>query len=106
MLDAEKQVEILKRNVVDLVSEEELLERIKKKGRLRVKLGVDPSRPDLHLGHAVVLRKLREFQNFGHTVILIIGDFTARIGDPSGRSKTRPMLSKEEVQRNAQTYAE
>ncbi len=106
MLDAEKQVEILKRNVVDLVSEEELLERIKKKGRLRVKLGVDPSRPDLHLGHAVVLRKLREFQNFGHTVILIIGDFTARIGDPSGRSKMRPMLSKEEVQRNAQTYAE
>ncbi|MCD6462514.1 MAG: tyrosine--tRNA ligase [Thermotogae bacterium] len=105
-MDAEKQVEILKRNVVDLVSEEELLERIKKKGRLRVKLGVDPSRPDLHLGHAVVLRKLREFQNFGHTVILIIGDFTARIGDPSGRSKTRPMLSKEEVQRNAQTYAE
>jgi len=106
MLDAEKQVKILKRNVVDLVSEEELLERIRKKGRLRVKLGVDPSRPDLHLGHAVVLRKLREFQNFGHTVVLIIGDFTARIGDPSGRSKTRPMLSKEEVQRNAQTYAE
>jgi len=106
MLDAEKQVEILKRNVVDLVSEKELLERIKRKGRLRVKLGVDPSRPDLHLGHAVVLRKLREFQNFGHTVILIIGDFTARIGDPSGRSKMRPMLSKEEVQRNAQTYAE
>lgn len=102
----EEQVKLLKRNVVDLVSEGELLERIREKGRLRVKLGVDPSRPDLHLGHAVVLRKLREFQDLGHTVVLIIGDFTARIGDPSGRSETRPMLSKEEVLENAKTYQE
>ncbi|ACM22369.1 MULTISPECIES: tyrosine--tRNA ligase [Thermotoga] len=102
----EEQVKILKRNVVDLVSEEELLDRIRRKGKLRVKLGVDPSRPDLHLGHAVVLRKLREFQDLGHTVVLIIGDFTARIGDPSGRNETRPMLTKEEVLENAKTYQE
>jgi len=102
----EKQLEILKRNVVDLVSEEELLERLKEGRPLRVKLGVDPSRPDLHLGHAVVLRKLRQFQDLGHRVVLIIGDFTARIGDPSGRSVTRPMLTKEEVLENAKTYQE
>ena len=104
-LKPEDQLKVLKRNVVDLVSEEELVDRIKRKGRLRVKLGVDPSRPDLHLGHAVVLRKLRQFQELGHTVVLIIGDFTGRIGDPSGRSKTRPMLSKEELVENAGTYA-
>ena len=105
-MEPEKQLEILKRNVVDLVSEEELLERLKEERPLRVKLGVDPSRPDLHLGHAVVLRKLRQFQDLGHKVILIIGDFTARIGDPSGRSVTRPMLTKEEVLENARTYQE
>jgi len=105
-MEPEKQLEILKRNVVDLVSEEELLERLKEGRPLRVKLGVDPSRPDLHLGHAVVLRKLRQFQDLGHKVILIIGDFTARIGDPSGRSITRPMLTKEEVLENAKTYQE
>ena len=105
-MEPEKQLEILKRNVVDLVSEEELLERLKEGRPLRVKLGVDPSRPDLHLGHAVVLRKLRQFQDPGHRVVLIIGDFTARIGDPSGRSVTRPMLTKEEVLENAKTYQE
>ena len=105
-LEPEKQLEILKKNAVDLVSESELLEKLKEKRPLRVKLGVDPSRPDLHLGHAVVLRKLKEFQDLGHHVILIIGDFTARIGDPSGRNSTRPMLSEEEVKKNANTYAE
>ncbi|KAF2958881.1 tyrosine--tRNA ligase [Thermotoga sp. Ku-13t] len=105
-MEPEKQLEILKKNVVDLVSEEELLDKLKRKKRLRVKLGVDPSRPDLHLGHAVVLFKLREFQELGHRVVLIIGDFTAQIGDPSGRDSTRPMLSEEEVKKNAQTYAE
>ncbi|AEH51909.1 tyrosine--tRNA ligase [Pseudothermotoga thermarum] len=105
-MQPEKQVEYLTRNVVDLVSREELLERIRTKGQLRVKLGVDPSRPDLHLGHAVVLFKLREFQDLGHHVILIIGDFTAMIGDPSGRNTTRPMLSEEEVKENAKTYQE
>ncbi len=106
MVSPEEQLEILKRNVDELISEEELLERLKKGRPLRVKLGVDPSRPDLHLGHAVVLRKLREFQDLGHTVVLIIGDFTARIGDPSGRSKTRPMLSAQEAKENAISYQE
>lgn len=96
----------IKRNCVDLISEEDLKERLKESRPLRVKLGVDPSRPDLHLGHAVVLRKLREFQDLGHQVVLIIGDFTARIGDPSGKSKTRPMLSMEEVKENAISYQE
>lgn len=105
-MEPEKQLEILKKNVVDLVNEEELLDKLKRKKQLRVKLGVDPSRPDLHLGHAVVLFKLRQFQELGHKVVLIIGDFTAQIGDPSGRDSTRPMLSEEEVKRNAQTYAE
>jgi len=91
---------------MDLVTEEELMEKLKENRPLRVKLGVDPSRPDLHLGHLVVLRKLREFQDMGHTVVLIIGDFTARIGDPSGRSQIRPMLSAEEVKENAKTYSE
>lgn len=105
-LPPEEQLKILKRNCVDLVSEQELLERLKSGRPLKVKLGVDPSRPDLHLGHAVVLRKLKQFQDLGHQVILIIGDFTAMIGDPSGRNTTRPMLSKEEVLENAKTYAE
>ena len=106
MIKAEEQLRILKRNVEELISEEELLERLKTGKPLRVKLGVDPSRPDLHLGHAVVLKKLREFQDLGHIVVLIIGDFTARIGDPSGRSKTRPMLSAEEAKKNAVSYQE
>ncbi|HOQ39117.1 MAG: tyrosine--tRNA ligase [Fervidobacterium sp.] len=105
-LSPEKQLEILKKNSVDLVSEEELLERLNEGRPLRVKLGVDPSRPDLHLGHAVVLKKLKQFQELGHQVILIIGDFTAMIGDPSGKSSTRPMLSREEVVENARSYAE
>jgi len=103
-LSPEKQIEILKRNTEELITVGELLERIKTGRPLRVKLGVDPSRPDLHLGHAVVLRKLRQFQDLGHTVVLIIGDFTARIGDPSGRSKTRPMLSAKEAKENAMSY--
>lgn len=105
-MDPKSQLEILKKNVVDLVNEEELLDKLKRKEQLRVKLGVDPSRPDLHLGHAVVLFKLRQFQELGHKVVLIIGDFTAQIGDPSGRDSTRPMLSEEEVKSNAKTYAE
>ena len=71
---------------------------------LRVKLGLDPSRPDIHIGHAVVLNKLRQFQDLGHHVVLIIGDFTAMIGDPTGKSKTRPALTLEETQANGQTY--
>lgn len=104
-MNPEEQFKELSKNHVSLISEEELLGKLKNKRSLRVKLGVDPSRPDLHLGHAVVLRKLRLFQDFGHQVVLIIGDFTARIGDPSGRSKTRPMLSREEAKLNAESYS-
>jgi tyrosyl-tRNA synthetase len=89
---------------VDLVPKDGLKERLEQGRPLRVKLGVDPSRPDLTLGHAVVLRKLRQFQDTGHVAVLIIGDFTARIGDPSGRSETRPMLTEEEIRANADTY--
>src|SRR6266498_2003303 len=89
---------------VDLVPGGGLEERLERGRPLRVKLGVDPSRPDLTLGHAVVLRKLRQFQDAGHVAVLIIGDFTARIGDPSGQSETRPMLTEEEIRENAATY--
>jgi tyrosyl-tRNA synthetase len=83
------------------------LERKLALGRpLRVKLGIDPTAPDIHLGHTVVLQKLREFQDLGHKVVLIIGDYTARVGDPSGRSSTRPVLSGEEIDANARTFQE
>ncbi len=91
------------RNAVDVVSREELEQRMRE-GRLRVKLGIDPTAPDIHLGFTVVLRKLRAFQDLGHTAVLVIGDYTARVGDPSGRSKTRPILSVEQIERNTETY--
>ena len=91
---------------VDIQPSGELESRLANGDRLRVKLGVDPTAPDIHLGHAVVLGKLREFQDAGHTGVLIIGDWTARVGDPSGRSSTRPMLSAEEIEANAATYQE
>jgi tyrosyl-tRNA synthetase len=98
----------LTRNAVDALPEgglERKLEEAARDGRrLRVKLGLDPTAPDIHLGHTVVLQKLREFQDLGHRVVLIVGDFTARVGDPSGRSTTRPVLSGEEIDRNARTY--
>lgn len=97
-------VPALRSGVVDLVPEQGLEEKLALGRPLRVKLGVDPSRPDLTLGHAVVLRKLRQFQDAGHTAILIIGDFTARIGDPTGGSDTRPMLTEAEIATNAETY--
>ncbi len=105
-MNLKDQLEVIKKDTVDFITEEEFLDKLNRKKQLKVKLGVDPSRPDLHLGHAVVLRKLRQFQKFGHIVYLIIGDFTARIGDPSGRSKTRPLLSEEEVRENSKTYVE
>lgn len=89
---------------VDVQPPGQLEDRLAKGDRLRVKLGVDPTAPDIHLGHAVVLGKLREFQDAGHTAVLIIGDWTARVGDPSGRSSTRPMLSADEIEANAETY--
>lgn len=106
----EHAVRTLRRGVDQLVPDEALEEKLKtaaSEGRqLRVKLGVDPSSSDLHLGHAVVLRKMRQFQDLGHRVVLIIGDFTAMIGDPSGRSKTRPVLTLEQTRANGQTYVE
>jgi tyrosyl-tRNA synthetase len=94
----------LARNTVDCLPEGELAQRLELGRPLRVKLGIDPTAPDIHLGHTVVLQKLREFQDLGHTVVLIIGDYTARVGDPSGRSELRPVLSPEEIDRNAQTF--
>ncbi len=106
----EQQLEIIRRGAEEIISEEELAAKIEhslKTGRpLRVKQGFDPTAPDIHLGHAVGLRKLRDFQQLGHTVVLIVGDYTAMVGDPSGRSKTRPRLTMEEVEANAKTYLE
>jgi tyrosyl-tRNA synthetase len=107
-MDFKKELEIIKENTADIISEEELLKKLKEarsqKRELRVKYGADPSAPDIHLGHTVPLRKLRQLQELGHKVIFLIGDFTACIGDPSGASKTRPPLTKEEVLKNAATY--
>jgi tyrosyl-tRNA synthetase len=94
----------LTRGVVEIISEEELKAKLAKGTPLNIKLGVDPTAPDIHLGFTVVMRKLRQFQDLGHNVILIVGDYTATVGDPSGKSKTRPILSHEEVLRNAETY--
>jgi tyrosyl-tRNA synthetase len=104
MLPAEKQLEIIKKGVLEIISEEELLKKLKEERPLIVKAGFDPTAPDLHLGHTVLLQKLRDFQQLGHTVFFIIGDFTAMIGDPSGRDQTRPPLTKEQVLENAKTY--
>jgi tyrosyl-tRNA synthetase len=94
----------LTRNAVDALPKGELERQLSKGRPLRVKLGVDPTTPDIHLGHTVVLRKLREFQELGHTVVLIVGDYTGRVGDPSGRSAQRPFVEGEEIDRNAETY--
>lgn len=103
-----EQTEILKRGTVEIYSEQELAEKLAeaaKAGRqLRIKLGLDPTSPDIHLGHTVVLRKMRQFQDLGHRAVLIIGDYTARIGDPSGQDATRPMLSPQQIEANAKTY--
>lgn len=96
----------LARDCVDCLPSGELGRKLSKGRPLRVKLGLDPTAPDVHLGHTVVLRKLREFQDLGHVVVLIIGDYTARVGDPSGRSSTRPALSGEQIDANAQTYVQ
>lgn len=109
-LPVKEQLTEIRRGVEEIIPEEALVEKLDRSYRtgkpLNVKLGCDPSRPDLHIGHAVVLRKLRQFQDLGHQAILIIGDFTGMIGDPSGRSKTRPALTVEEVRENGVTYVE
>lgn len=93
-------------NAVDVIPREELDRRLRSGAELRVKLGIDPTAPDIHLGFVVVLKKLRAFQELGHTAVLVIGDYTARVGDPSGRSKTRPILSPEQIEENTRTYLE
>src|SRR5919109_1711786 len=96
--------DFLLRNAVDALPEGALERQLAESRPLRVKLGIDPTAPDIHLGHTVVLNKLREFQDRGHTVVLIVGDYTARVGDPSGRSATRPQVDPAEIDRNAETY--
>jgi len=103
-MSPKEQFKVFKFKTVDLLPEDELLEKLKSKRPLRIKYGADPSRPDLHLGHYVCFRKLKDLQDIGHQIIFIIGDFTAMIGDPSGRDKTRPRLSMDEVKENAKTY--
>jgi tyrosyl-tRNA synthetase len=102
----EAQLAELKRGVVDLHVESELLERLNAGKPLKIKAGFDPTRPDLHLGHTVLLNKMRQFQELGHDVVFIVGDFTAQIGDPSGRSSTRPVPTRDEILEGARTYAE
>lgn len=108
MLDIEKQLEIIRRGTAEIVPEDELIEKLKKsvaKNKpLHIKLGLDPTAPDIHLGHTVVLQKLRQFQELGHHVTIILGDYTGRIGDPTGKSETRKQLTEEEVLTNAKTY--
>ena len=99
-------LEIIKRKAVQIFSEEDLERKIRSGKKLTIKLGADPSRPDLHIGHSVVLRVLKQFQDMGHEVVFVVGDFTGMIGDPSGKSKTRPALSFEETRKSAETYLE
>ncbi|HEX7401584.1 MAG TPA: tyrosine--tRNA ligase, partial [candidate division Zixibacteria bacterium] len=110
MLSLEEQLKIIQRGTVEIIPEEELIDKLKACIRenkpLRVKQGFDPTAPDIHLGHTVCLRKLRQFQELGHQVILIIGDYTGMVGDPSGRSETRPQLTRDEINVNAGTYQE
>jgi tyrosyl-tRNA synthetase len=110
LLDPKEQLRHLLQGTVDVVSPEELLQKLEKsfktKTPLRIKAGFDPTRPDLHLGHTVLMNKMRQFQELGHKVIFLIGDFTALIGDPTGKNETRPPLSREEIEVNAKTYAQ
>lgn len=105
-LSGQEQLEIIKRGIVELIPEGELIAKLKKGKPLRIKWGADPSAPDIHLGHTVILNKLRQFQDLGHLVIFLIGDFTARIGDPTGKSETRKPLNKKEIEKNSRTYQE
>jgi len=109
-LEPKAQLEKIKQNAVDFISDEEFLKKLQKsydqKKPLKIKLGADPSRPDLHIGHLVILNKLRQFQDLGHEVQFIIGDFTALIGDPTGKNETRPALTEDEVSKNSESYKE
>ncbi len=103
-MKSEEQIKIVERGTVQIITPDGLIQKLYEERPLNVKFGVDPTAPDIHLGHTVPLQKLRQLQNLGHNAILVIGDYTAKIGDPSGRSKTRGMLSEEEIQRNMETY--
>ena len=105
MLSAREQMRVIAKGAREIITEEDLYQKLKEQRPLIVKLGLDPSAPDIHLGHAVVLRKMRQLQDMGHRGVLIIGDFTGQIGDPTGKSKTRPQLTEEEVRANGETYA-
>ena len=106
MSDSKKQLEIIKQGIEEIIGEDDLVQKLKDNKTLTIKVGFDPTAPDLHLGHTVILRKMRQFQDLGHKVIFLIGDFTGKIGDPSGKNKTRPPLTDEEIKANANTYAE
>lgn len=106
MKDTQAQLEIIKRGAVEILPEEELVAKLESGRPLRVKAGFDPTAPDLHLGHTVLIQKMKQFQDLGHEVIFLIGDFTGMIGDPSGKSETRKQLTRDEVVRNAETYKE
>ena len=106
MNDPKKQIEIIKQGIDEIIGEDDLFKKLEAGKKLVVKVGFDPTAPDLHLGHTVILRKMRQFQDLGHIVIFLIGDFTGKIGDPSGKNKTRPPLTDEDIKQNAKTYEE
>src|SRR5687768_8088831 len=107
-MNIDEQLSYLAKGTTEIIRSEELRTKLERSARtgvpLKVKLGADPTAPDIHLGHTVVIRKLRAFQELGHTVVFLVGDFTSLIGDPSGRSATRPKLTREEIDANAETY--
>jgi len=103
-MEIKKQLELIKRGTVEIISEKELASKLEKKRQLIVKAGFDPSAPDIHLGHTVLLRKMKHFQDLGHKVVFLIGDFTGMIGDPTGRSEIRKRMTEKEVIENAKTY--
>ena len=100
----EDNLNLIKRGIDELLNEDELLSKLKKKKQLVVKAGFDPTAPDLHLGHTVLINKLRHFQELGHKIVFLIGDFTAMIGDPTGKNKTRPPLDPSDIAKNSKTY--
>ena len=104
MNDFKKQLEIIKQGIDEIIGEDDLIEKLKSGKKLTIKVGFDPTAPDLHVGHTVILRKMRQFQDLGHKVIFLIGDFTGKIGDPSGKNKTRQPLTNDEIKANAKTY--
>jgi len=106
MKSIEEQLKVISRGAEEIIPEAELIEKLKKGQPLTIKAGFDPTAPDLHLGHTVLINKLRQFQDLGHNVVFLIGDFTGMIGDPTGKSATRPPLTEEDVAQNAKTYKE